>query len=225
MTFTSDERYYQTIPPKGLAERLLVLARTHIFQDFMALMSPSETDHILDVGVSGVINDGANFLEQRYPHPKKITACGLGDGIDFKSTFPDASYVRIQPNAGLPFVNDSFDVATSNAVLEHVGSLEHQILFVNELCRVARRVFISVPNRYFPIEHHTALPFVHYNDAMFRIASWISGKSEWAQEENLILMSRGRLWQLAERIEKSATVGLTGLPLGLFSSNLYLMFR
>jgi hypothetical protein len=38
-------------------------------------------------------------------------------------------------------------------------------------------------------------------------------------------MSRGRLWQLAEQIEKSATVGLTGLPLGPFSSNLYLMFR
>jgi hypothetical protein len=93
------------------------------------------------------------------------------------------------------------------------------------LCRVARRVFISVPNRYFPIEHHTALPLIHYNDAMFPIACWISGKSEWAQEENLILMSRRRLWQLAEQIEKSATVGLTGLPLGPFSSNLYLMFR
>jgi len=225
MTFVSDQKYYQTIPPKGLAERLLVLARARIFQDFSALMCPSETDHILDVGVSGVINDGANFLEQRYPHPKKITACGLGDGIDFKAAFPDVSYVRIQPNASLPFADHSFDVATSNAVLEHVGSLEHQILFVNELCRVAHRVFISVPNRYFPIEHHTALPLIHYNDAMFPIACWISGKSEWAQEENLILMSRRRLWQLAEQIEKSATVGLTGLPLGPFSSNLYLMFR
>ncbi|MGB8578054.1 MAG: hypothetical protein WCD56_16010 [Pseudolabrys sp.] len=28
-------------------------------------------------------------------------------------------------------------MATSNAVLEHVGSLENQLFFVHELCRVA----------------------------------------------------------------------------------------
>jgi hypothetical protein len=59
-----------------------------------------------------------------------------------------------------------------------------------------------VPNRYFPIEHHTALPIVHYQDYIFQIACRITGKSEWARNANLILMTRKRLWQLAAPIEK-----------------------
>jgi hypothetical protein len=33
---------------------------------------------------------------------------------------------------------------------------------VHELCRVARRVFVTTPNRHFPLEVHTLLPFVHW---------------------------------------------------------------
>jgi hypothetical protein len=86
-------------------------------------------------------------------------------------------------------------------------------------------VFLSVPNRFFPIEHHTALPFVHYQDGLFRVACRITNKSEWAQDKNLILMTRKRLWQLAAKMERTATVGYTGLLLGPFSSNLYLTLR
>ena len=90
---------------------------------------------------------------------------------------------------------------------------------------VAQRVFISVPNRFFPVEHHTALPVALYGDGLFRMACRVAGKSKWAQEENLILMTRKRLWRLAAQIEKSTAVGYTGLHLGPFSSNLYLAFH
>jgi len=200
-----------------------VLARGRIFKDFMSRMRPSPSDEVLDVGVSDAINDGANVLERDYPHQSKITACGLGAGIEFQSAFPLVRYTQIAPNASIPFDDNAFDIATSNAVLEHVGSFESQMLFVRELCRVARRVFISVPNRFFPIEHHAALPLAHYQDDTFRMACQFTGKSEWAREENLILMSRKRLWRLAAPFtDKSAAVGYTGLLLGPFSSNLYL---
>lgn len=217
-----DEKYYQVVPAKGVAEQLLVTARNRIFRDFMTRMQPTASDRILDVGVSDVINDGANVLERAYPYPHNITACGLGEGLEFRAAFPAVAYKRIEPNVRLPFDDGSFAVATSNAVLEHVGSFTHQAFFVQELCRVARRVFISVPNRFFPIEHHTALPIAHYGDATFRMACRVTGKSEWADEENLILMTRKRLWHLAAPVRRSTAVGYTGLPLGPFSSNLYL---
>jgi hypothetical protein len=110
-------------------------------------------------------------------------------------------------------------------VLEHVGSFESQDFLVRELCRVAQRVFISVPNRFFPVEHHTALPFAHYGNATFRMACEATGQSDWTKEKNLILMTRKRLWRLAGPIERSAAVGYTGLLLGPFSSNLYLAFH
>jgi len=33
---------------------------------------------------------------------------------------------------------------------------------VHELARVARHVFVTTPNRFFPIEVHTLLPFAHW---------------------------------------------------------------
>jgi hypothetical protein len=218
-----DQKYYEAAPPDSVAERLVIGARARIFRDFMARMRPSSTERILDVGVSDVVNDAANVLERSYPYRSNITACGLGEGDAFRRAFPEVDYVRIAANTRLPFANRSFAVATANAVLEHVGSPENQVLFVNELCRVARRVFISVPNRFFPIEHHTALPIAHYQKHLFRAACRVTGKAEWARSENLMFMTRKRLWQLAaSTTDRSAAVGYTGLLLGPFSSNLYL---
>jgi SAM-dependent methyltransferase len=215
-----DHQYYSEVPEGGLAERALIAARGRIFQDFMARMQPAATDRILDVGVSDIVNDGANVLERVYPFQENITACGVGAGVAFRAAFPRATYRQIAPDNHLPFEDGSFDIAASNAVLEHVGSHENQLAFVTELCRVARRVFISVPNRWFPVEHHTALPFAHYNRATFGLACRIFGKTEWADEKNLILMTKSRLHVLADG--RKAVMGTTGLPLGPFSSNLYL---
>jgi Methyltransferase domain len=217
-----DEEYYQVVPSGSVAEKLFLAARDRIFRDFVSRMRPSPSDEILDIGVSDVINDAANVLERSYQHQQKITACGLGAGIEFKSAYPLCRYVQIEPNVRLPFDDNSFDIATSNAVLEHVGGYESQIRFVKELCRVANRVFITVPNRFFPVEHHTAVPLAHYLDGTFRIACRIAGKSQWTQEENLTLMTRKRLWRIAAPIAKSVAVGYTGLLFGPLSSNLYL---
>lgn len=225
MSVLLDEKYYEVVSSTGMAKPLMIAARESIFRDFMTRMQPSESESILDVGVSDVVNDGSNVLERMYPQPAKITACGLGDGADFQNAFHEVRYVQIEPNVALPFEDGRFDIATSNAVLEHVGSIKNQILFVTELCRVARRVFITVPNRFFPVEHHTAIPFAHWQDRLFRVACRVADKAEWAQEPNLILMTRKQLWRLAAEVERSAAVGYTGLRWGPLSSNLYLAFH
>jgi len=224
MSVVVDERYYQVVPDGSLAKRVLAVARDRIYHDFIATMQPKPTDKLLDIGVSDVVSEDANVVERKYPYPDRITACGLGDAVEFKARHPDIRYLKIPPNQRLPFEDGAFEVATSNAVLEHVGSRENQSLFVGELCRVARRVFISVPHRYFPVEHHTALPFVHYSESLFAAACRVTGKSEWSDPANLILMTRKRLFELAAPVGRRAGVGYTGLRLGPFSSNLYLAF-
>jgi hypothetical protein len=63
----------------------------------------------------------------------------------------------------LPFADGEFDVGFSNAVIEHVaGGRPGQRRFAHELCRVARRVFVTTPNRFFPLEVHTLVPFAHW---------------------------------------------------------------
>src|SRR5258708_17461744 len=101
----------------------------------------------------------------------------------------------------LPFRDQAFEVVHSSAVIEHVGSLGRQCAFVAECCRVARRaVFITTPNRWFPIEFHTVLPLVHWLPAAsFRGLLHRSGRAFFADENNLNLMGRGDVLQAAER--------------------------
>ena len=48
-------------------------------------------------------------------------------------------------------------------MLEHVGGLDNQIALIRECARVARKViFLTTPNRWFPVEQHLLTPFVHW---------------------------------------------------------------
>lgn len=216
-----DGKYYQSAAPRSLGERLTIAARDRIYADFLRWCRPSRDDRILDVGVSDVVNNAANVLERKHPYQERITAIGLGEGQDFRRAYPLATYVRVDANRPLPFPDGSFEIAASNAVLEHVGSEAHQRQFVREMLRVARKVFVSVPNRSFPVEHHTAIPLLHFSDRLFAHACIWFDKSEWADEKNLILMSRQRLAELCPQ-EIKPVIGFTGLSLGRFSSNLFL---
>ena len=195
-----------------------------VSRDFIRHCRPGRDDTILDVGVSDYISDGANMLERKYPHRSRITAAGLGQADEFRAAFPDVDYVRIERGRPLPFADKAFDIATSNAVLEHVGSRDGQFRFVAELVRVARKVFVSVPNRYFPVEHHTSLPFLHWTDATFRWACRAAGKTKWTSREELTLMSRRRLRSLVPP-GAAFKLGYTGLKLGPFSSNIFLFLH
>jgi SAM-dependent methyltransferase len=207
-----------------LGERLAIVARNRIYDDLIRHCRPDRSDSILDVGVSDVVTDAANMMERKYPHLERITAAGLGEGLAFRAAYPKVVYRRIKANRRLPFADKAFGVAVSNAVLEHVGSVPNQVAFVRELCRVAKRVFISVPNRYFPVEHHTMIPLLHFWRGGFALACRCLGKAQWADEHNLILMSRNNLAALAPA-GTAAVVGETGLALGRFSSNLFLALK
>jgi SAM-dependent methyltransferase len=215
------EQYYEVAAPRSWGERLVIVARDRIYDDMIRHCQPGRNDTILDVGVSDVVNDAANMLERKYPHLDRITAAGLGEGDAFRAAFPAVAYRKIEANRPLPIADKAFDIVVSNAVLEHVGSRPHQMAFVRELSRVAKKVFISVPNRYFPVEHHTAIPLLHFWKPSFELACKYLGKADWADERNLILMSWPRLSALTPE-GMVRTIGHTGIMLGPCSSNLFL---
>ena len=221
---TVDHKYYEVATPRSFAERLVIRARDQIYDDFIRICRPQPQETILDIGVSDVVGDAANVLERRYPHLRSVTAVGLGTAEDFRATFPEVTYRQIAAGQPLPFADKSFDISVSNAVLEHVGSPQNQHCFIAEQMRVARRVFITVPHRYFPVEHHTGIPFMHWTDFGFDLTCRLLGKRHWSQQENLILMSRKRLQARCPsgtRVE----IGTTGIGLGPCSANLYLYWN
>jgi SAM-dependent methyltransferase len=134
---------------------------------FLDELRPTPETTILDVGTDDLsfgecaICGTLNFFEELYPWPGQITALGLTEGASFMRRHPNIRYVQGDACA-LPFDDGAFDIVFSNAVIEHVGDRERQRTFVLEALRVARRAFITTPNRSFPIEVHTRLPLVHW---------------------------------------------------------------
>jgi SAM-dependent methyltransferase len=150
-----------------VADAVSLRSRKRKLQLLLHELQPTAETTILDVGADELAfgeGDGCgtlNFLEELYPWPERITALGLQDGAAFRARYPHIRYVQGDACA-LPFEDGEFDVVFSNAVIEHVGGRGRQRKMVLEALRVGRRAFITTPNRLFPLEVHTRLPFVHW---------------------------------------------------------------
>ena len=151
-----------------LAARVSLWNRRRKMELFLRAVAPTAETRVVDVGVGDTgfatepgVAASHNFFEAMYPWPERITAVSDVPLPHFAQEFPQVETVTADGRE-LPFADDAFDVAFSNAVVEHVGTREDQRRFVHELCRVAPRVFVSTPNRWFPIETHTLVPFVHW---------------------------------------------------------------
>jgi SAM-dependent methyltransferase len=157
-------------------------------------LRPDADTTVLDVGVDEVGFGGEggetgcgthNAFEELYPWPGRITALGLHDGAGFRAAYPAIPYVQGDACA-LPFPDGSFDVVHSNAVIEHVGGRERQALFVREAIRVGRRVFLTTPNRRFPVELHTGLPLVHLLPERHAHRIYELAGTPWAKDNHLL---------------------------------------
>jgi SAM-dependent methyltransferase len=178
-----------------LADAISLRSRRRKFGLFMDAMKPTPETTVLDVGVDDVgfgeqpLEEGGcatlNFFEELYPWQDRITALGLHEGRTFSERYPAARYVRGDA-LGLPFEDGAFDVAFSNAVIEHVGPRAEQQRFVDELLRVAPRAFVTTPNRWFPIEVHTRLPLVHWLPERGANRAYDLVRKPWAKQNHLL---------------------------------------
>ena len=147
-----------------VASRVSLRSRERKLELFHELLRPGPDTTVVDVGVTDApfgAGSTDNFFEALYPWPERITAVGV-TGLDrFAAAFPTVTAVQADGRE-LPFPDGAFDLGFSNAVVEHVAGRAEQRRFVHELCRVSGRVFVTTPNRFFPLEVHTLVPFAHW---------------------------------------------------------------
>ena len=195
-----------------LADSISLRSRGRKLRLLREELRPSADTTVLDVGADELgfgEGDGCatmNFFEELYPWPERITALGLHDGAGFRATYPHIPYVQGDACA-LPFEDGAFDIVFSNAVIEHVGGRDRQRQLVTEAIRVGRRVFITTPNRRFPVEVHTRLPLVHWlPDALSHRAYDLTGREIGAEVD---LLTRRSFAQLFPGRVRVVSLGLT----------------
>jgi ubiquinone/menaquinone biosynthesis C-methylase UbiE len=117
---------------------------------FAALYAPSASTSILDVG-------GSELNWTLITQQPRVTLLNVDDEVWERGRFR-----KIKGDGRtLAFADNSYDVAYSNSVIEHVGGWEEQSAFANEIRRVARQYYVQTPNRQFIIEPHLIAAFIH----------------------------------------------------------------
>ena len=218
---------YNVASPGSLPAMIAGYQRRKMYDLFLGLgVLPEDT--ILDVGAtSDQSYDHSNYLEAWYPHKSKITAVGLDDGAAFlEAVWPGVRFTKAD-GRNLPYREGSFDYVHSSAVLEHVGGRSQQLAFISESIRVARKgVFLTTPNRWFPIEFHTLLPLVHWLPAsLSRQLLTQIGREFFADEQNLNLLSSNDILRLAREFNSRGNFELLRVRLLGWTSNLIFTFR
>jgi SAM-dependent methyltransferase len=221
MSIDDISPYYRHSSYKlSLASRLSYAARMQMFDRFMQVMQPSAGNTVLDIGVtSDTTFKESNFFEQLYPYKEQIVCVGTENGSHLEQTYPGVKFIQVEPGQPLPFADKKFDLVFSNAVIEHAGSRINQKAFIAEALRVGKRVFITTPNRWFPVETHTTVPLLHYlPPRLYRSVLKKTSLKFWSSEQNLNLLTKTGLANLFPpgcRLE----IERIGIAPGLFKSN------
>ena len=149
----TDAGVYATAVRPGLRTRvagpLARRARAKRRRLYLDLMRPAAGESVLDVGCGSV---GLATLGV----PGRVTGVDHGD----RPGYPGEHFVRADARS-LPFGDAEFAVAYSNSLVEHLPPADRDRVAA-EMSRVGRRLFVQTPNRWFPIEPHALLPFVHW---------------------------------------------------------------
>jgi len=137
-------------------------------------------------------------------------------GAPFESVIGDARDLS-------RYADNTFDVAFSNSVIEHLGpAFSDQLRMATEMQRVARRYFVQTPNRHFPLEPHFLFPGFQFLPVSLRTwmvstfdVGWykrIHDKPTARKEvESVALLNEAQVRQLFPnaRIYKERAAGLT----------------
>lgn len=219
----NDSPFYKDTGKIGIASQISLKFREKMFGKFMAVMGPNASSRILDIGVTSDDKyQESNFFEKMYPYKDKIVCVGTEDGKHLEKKYPGLKFFKVTSGNPLPFKDQEFDIAFTNAVIEHVGNFEQQKAFTEEMLRVSKAFFLTTPNRWFPIEFHTALPLLHWlPKIVYRKMLTALGESYWNREENLNLLSKKTLLALFSGISivKYDSVKLFGMPTNLIAYN------
>jgi hypothetical protein len=143
--------YHHAVNIHSFYRPILRHFRTRRMKTFADRFHITDSTSILDLG-------GGAFNWILLPVRPRLTILNVQEQADKTEwatyVVGDGCQTRL-PSAG-------FDVVFSNSVIEHVGGVERQRQFAAECRRCGRGYFVQTPNKWFPFDTHTLMPFAHW---------------------------------------------------------------
>jgi len=210
----------------SLFKKKLLENREKILKIFHNKINYNNKMSFLDVGTTGNTEKNHNLILQKISNNKNITCLSNQDCSFLKKKFSNVKNFIIGDGCDNQLNDNTYDIVYSNATIEHVGFYNNQRLFISECVRVAKKsIFITTPNRYFPLDFHTKIPFIHMLPKLIhRKILNLFGYSFFAKEKNLNLLSKKDLIDHCEKL-KIKNYKIIPYKLYFFTSNLILVIQ
>jgi len=183
-------------------EKIADNARSEFFNILKKNTKYSEKNSIIDIGTTPSLDNVQNIILSKIKDNKNITCLSNLNCKILLKKYPNIKKILIGDGRNNNLPNNSFDIVHSNATIEHVGSYKNQLLFIKECIRISKKyIFIQTPNRFYPIDFHTILPFIHWMPKnIHRKILKIIGLNFYSLEKNLNLLSESDLKNLCNEL-------------------------
>ena len=224
---SNNKVYWKKVPLlDSFFKKKLLENREKILKIFHNKINYNNEMSFLDVGTTSNTEKNHNLILQKISNNKNITCLSNQDCSFLKNQYPNIKNFIIGDGCNNQLKDNTFDIVYSNATIEHVGSHNNQKLFISECVRVAKKsIFITTPNRYFPLDFHTKIPLIHFLPKIIhRKILNLFGHSFFAKEENLNLLSKKDLIDHCEKL-KIKNYKIISYKIYHFTSNLILIIQ
>ena len=206
-------------------DKIVLKKRLEISDIINDIIKNIEIDEALDIGTtSDTLNISSNSVIRNIKNIKNFKCLS---NQEVNSNF---FYKKLKKSITDDFYEDelsefSSDLVISNATIEHVGGFLKQKKMIENIIKLTKKIFIiTTPNKFYPIELHTKIPFIHWLPKLtYRRILKFLGLSFYAQEENLNLLDVHQLQEMLN--DQKINYEIRFIKLMFFKSNIIIIGR
>ena len=175
-------------------QKILLNNRKKIFKIFQKNITLKKNDLIIDIGTSPLLLKSENYFLTQFNKNKNLTCFSNQNLSPLKKKFKFFKFIKGDAR-NLKIKNNSFDIVHSNATIEHVGYDNDQIKFIKGCYGISKKyVFITTPNKYYPIDFHTKIPLLHIlPHKYYNFLMKIFGDNFFRKKKNLNLLTTKKI--------------------------------
>ena len=200
-------------------DKIIVNKRIEIVKIINNQIKKFKIFDVLDIGTTiDRKNESSNFIVknlENIDYFKSISDQEISS-VFFKNKLKKSITDDFSPDEIEEF---SSDLVISSATIEHVGNYLQQKKMISNIINLSKKLFIiTTPNRFYPIDFHTKIPFIHWlPKSIHRKILRILRMSFYADEKNLNLLGKSEIENLLNF--KNITYEILNIKLLFFKSN------